>query len=99
MGDDTPTEPPEIDPLKWYCVTVNAYQGGGPPFDCTMDFFHNPSCCVSGAFLKGWIDLGLECEQGWELCVQTGFSAQLLVNVSNPFDTRNECFANCPGEV
>lgn len=91
MGITIPDDFPELDPTKWYKVTVQAYQGGGPPYDCTMDFLDNFSDCKTGFAIQNWIDLTPECFAGNELVVVTGFSAQRLKNIEGPFDTEAAC--------
>lgn len=95
MGEDVEKTFPDPEPGKWYCCTMQAYFGGGPPFDCTQNFIGLTSCCKTGAQLQAWLDAGLECFAGAELCILTGFTTQRLKSAVGPFDTQAACLAAC----
>lgn len=91
MGEDTPTEWPEIIRDKWYKCTVNCYWADWPVEACTGDYIDDCTCCLLGADIEDWLAFPLECSSIFELCLFTGFSAQRLINLEGPFDDFDTC--------
>ena len=94
MGIKVPPEWPEIDDTKTYKVTVDGFQGGGPPNDCSMNFVAQVTCCKLGNLLNAYIDNDLECIGGNECCVISGFTAQRIKAIEGPYDTFVLCQAD-----
>jgi len=95
MGSIVPPTWPTLIDDKWYCCTLECYQGGGPPYDCTQNYVGQATCCQTGAIIKGWQNAGLECAGGWELCVFSGYTAQRLIGVVGPYDNFGSCDVVC----
>lgn len=91
MGEELDPEWPEIEPEKYYKATIAGYQDVTPKTGCDQELVGVISCCPSGAVLNQWINFGLECEDGWELCPFTGYTAQRLLGVAGPYDTFQAC--------
>jgi len=89
MGTPIPTEPIDIDPTKWYRVTMQQYNP--PPLTppCT-----NPvaqiQCCLLGETILDWIRTSQQCG-GDELCTIKAVGPQSLVQVFGPFGTKASC--------
>lgn len=92
MGTPVPIEPPVYEPFSVYAAYVDPFQGGGPPFDCTMNPWPQFYCCVAGFAIIGW--LVWECVAGFELCAFTGFSAQRLIYAHGPYSDIPHCIAD-----
>ena len=89
MGTPIP-EPLEDD--KFYCITVRAHQGYMG--DCT-DPYVVAKCCREGWYINDWGDFGAECQNWWELCIVSGYTAQEVLSIAGPFDTLEECAGSC----
>jgi len=102
MGTPVPIEPDEIDVDKWYCVFVDCFENGGPPFDCDLPYRATTKFCVDGARLKWWIDGDFQCGKYGgppvELILFSGSSVQRLINIHGPFDDFDDCHDAC-GEL
>lgn len=95
MGEEPPVDDPTFEPDKWYCVHLDLFQGGGPPWDCTQNHVGDIHVCVDGEDIQDWLDGGWECNSAKELVPVTGFTAQKILDHTGPYDTQNECVANC----
>jgi len=99
MGNDIPPDLPPLEPDKWYCVNIDAYQGGGPPYNCSMNFVVNFNCVQDGEWIQDYIDMGGECVGGWELCAFTGYSAQKIGSWTGPYDTYEDAIEDCTNPI
>lgn len=95
MGEELPDEWPDVDPVKFYCCTVDAFVGGDPLTGCDRPYWASIRCCVFGAILAAWIAGDNECVDGQELCVTGVWTAQRLMSIIGPYDTLNLCRADC----
>ena len=95
MGNPIPTEPPEIDPVKWYCVHVLVYQDTSEKLGCEQDLA-DKMCCVRPG--QSIMDFHLyECSEApYELCIFSGYSSQRIHETEGPFDTYQEAVDNSP---
>ncbi len=97
MGTPVPPEFAELIDDKFYCCTMHQYgEGGHTATDCTDPFDKLIRCPHSGAEIKWWLSEGHECGPYWNLCKDIGNYAQKLICVMGPYDTIEECQAECP---
>lgn len=94
MGDAVPDDPEPLIDDKWYCMTLEVFQGG-PESGCEQTPQGTIKCCKLGVAVNGWRDLEQDCLFATELCVYSGFSSQRIINWIGPYDTVGECNAIC----
>jgi len=85
--------PPPLEFNKYYCITVRWYQS--PEGGCKGVPNGIEKCCRPGWMIFEWGEYDLECQNYWELCIWTGYSAQMLLNVEGPYDDEFICQEYC----
>jgi hypothetical protein len=88
VGNPVPIIPIPLDPGMFFYVEVFAFQNPLPGCEGTAYYL---DCCYRGDLLNYWAE-NRQCDNGWEACVFTGYSAQRLIGVQGPYSSMRECF-------
>lgn len=95
MGTPVPFILPGFEDDKWYNCHLDCFGVGEGPHTCEDDFIGSVECCKTGLSINTWLNDGCGCKSDppvwYELCLFTGFSAQRLLHVHGPYDTRGDC--------
>lgn len=81
MGEPTPAEMPEIDPVGWYKATVNYYVDHGLLLGCEGAYIDTRFCVIAGEHIISWLSGGFECVSGHCLCTHTDWGAEKLIDI------------------
>lgn len=91
MGTPVPENPLDLDPTKWYKVTVeNWYYIPLAPVDCTIIDGRTPSACILGANIITWIAGNFQCTDT-QLIPDYPRIVQKILSISDPYDTEAAC--------
>ncbi len=100
MGDPVPIIPPEIDPNKWYRVSVDCFWEAVPFYSCSSPWIDYRRCCQDGAYIIWWFGVPLECEElpseGYAMCPCEDpplchDGAQRVKHIWGPYDGYQDC--------
>jgi len=94
MGDTIPTDPPVLDPVKYYKISIDQFSG--PPWndDCE-DLYHGSfDCCTLGSDITGFGNDGGDCESHWSFCGRSDIPVSRITTMTGPFDSFALCEAS-----
>ena len=91
MGEEIPTEPPVIEPTRYYCVHVTWWAYTLPGCTRIVGYAH---CCLTGALLLAW--LPYSCDRWHQMCFGGGgYNPSTLNSIDGPYNSYALCTAAC----
>ena len=95
MGTPVPSDFPEIEDNKWYCLKVDFYELTDPDQGCDGPFLVSHECCQIGSVINQWFEDDRECKQGAGICFVVITEPQRMTSANGPYDTEEECQLHC----
>lgn len=96
MGTPVPSEFPDYDDVKYYCITFHVFESDGAPDECDGAFITACKVCMSGADIKLFYGTGEECKDNRHPCDPGLWGNHRLICATGPFDTLDDCNDHCP---